>query len=364
MGSDKAYGTPSARTRIFSFAALAGVAALVGWAGREGYRAATDSFVAPIILSPESDAVLATKLHASQLEAERVKTASELERIDADLTAGASAIARLEALVTSQRDPRAWFVEVQGQAASASARELAEIGKQKAHLAHMIREQEQIAEGAKANVEANVITKPEYTREVLALSHLKLALFDTERARVKSQLDASQARLARTALEGSGPTMPELIAREEQMTRIALELMRLEAEQRTKRSERATLTEKLAKIDELDAQLRARPIYRATQARVEAAFVPYTQLEGVERGGVVHDCTWGMFRCKPVGTVAEIVPGEVVLPDPWGHQARGQYAILDLRDHGAARSKILRVRSGGAAPPKAQSTRGGAVTSR
>jgi hypothetical protein len=49
--------------------------------------------------------------------------------------------------------------------------------------------------------------------------------------------------------------------------------------------------------------------------------------------------------CKQVGVVAEVVPGEVVLPDPWGNMARGQYAVLNLSDGLAARAKMLRVRA-------------------
>lgn len=363
-GSDKAYGKPTGRTRLFSFAALGAFAATLGWIGQQGYRAATDGFVAPIILSPDSDVVLTTKLHASQLEAERVKTASEMERLDADLAAGLDAITRLKALTSSQTDPRAWLSKVQRNAAAAGAMELDRVAQQRTHLTQMIREQEQLVATAKANVDASVIARPEYTREVLALSHLRLALFDTERTQVRAQLDAAQNRLARAALDGSGPPMPEIIAREEQMTRVELELTKLEAEQRTMRSERATLSDKLAKIDELDAQLRARPVYRAAQARVEAAFVPYTQIDAVQRGAVVLDCTWGLFRCKSVGTIAEVVPGEVVLPDPWGNQSRGQYAILDLENHKAARSKVLRVRVLSGTGPKTRPPQGGAVTSR
>jgi hypothetical protein len=59
---------------------------------------------------------------------------------------------------------------------------------------------------------------------------------------------------------------------------------------------------------------------------------------------------WGVFACKPVGTITEIVPGEVILPDPWGNPARGQYAVLDLSNHDAAKSKVLRVRRGASEP--------------
>ena len=60
----------------------------------------------------------------------------------------------------------------------------------------------------------------------------------------------------------------------------------------------------------------------------------------------------GIFLCKPVGRVGEIVSGEVILPDPWGNQARGQYAVLDLLDHDAARAKTLRVRSWASSPAR------------
>jgi hypothetical protein len=79
---------------------------------------------------------------------------------------------------------------------------------------------------------------------------------------------------------------------------------------------------------------------------LDVAFVPYTQIDGVAPGAPVYSCIWGLFLCKPVGTVAELVPGEVILPDPWGNQARGQYAVLDLHDRGSAKARTLRVRHG------------------
>jgi len=88
------------------------------------------------------------------------------------------------------------------------------------------------------------------------------------------------------------------------------------------------------------------------ESRIEVAFVPYTQLDGAKEGNEVYDCVWGLFWCKPVGTMSELVPGEVILPDPWGNQARGQYAVLDLTDHSAAMSKTLRVRPGTVAAKK------------
>lgn len=194
------------------------------------------------------------------------------------------------------------------------------------------------------------------------MRQLEVAVLDNDRARVKSRLQATQAMLARSSLSGSGPMMPEVAAREEQRVRVELEIVRLASELRAKTAERVALADKLSKIDELDGQLRSRPIYRAIDKTVEVAFVPYTQIQGVRRGAPVYDCTWGLFRCRVVGEIAEVVPGEVVSPDPWGSQARGQYAILDLSDHAAARSKMLRVR--GAATDAAHRESAGALSGR
>jgi hypothetical protein len=158
-------------------------------------------------------------------------------------------------------------------------------------------------------------------KELQTLSQIRVAVFENDRAIVES------AR-----------------AREEQAMRIELELLKLQTEMRAKRAERALLGDKVGMIHELEEQLRARPIFQAMTRSVEVAFVPYTQIDGVANGAAVYDCVWGLLFCEPVGAVAELVPGEVILTDPWGNQARGQYAVLELHDHEAAQSKSLRVR--------------------
>jgi len=61
------------KTRIFSFIALAGMIGGCGELGREGYYVATDSFIAPAMLSPQNDLVLEAKLKLSSLLLEKVR---------------------------------------------------------------------------------------------------------------------------------------------------------------------------------------------------------------------------------------------------------------------------------------------------
>ena len=333
--------------RVFAAVALAAFAAGLGYAGNEGYRAATDSFVAPMILSPDNDLVLQTKAKMGELEVERGRILAEAEAIDADLVAADKALARLKALQSTMTNALAWTKEITNHQASTGRHELRALAQQKAVLAAMAEKQERISKEASANLAASLISRADQAKEQLAFDQVQLALLENERARLQSEASLGQAYLAQRSLATKGTTMmPEAIAREEQLVRIELEISRLESEQRAKRTEKKVVLAKLAKMDELEAQLKGRPLFRATEKSIEVAFVPYTQSEGVGSGSVVYDCIWSIFHCKPVGTITEMVPGEIILPDPWGNQARGQYAVLKLDEHESAKSKVLRVRAG------------------
>jgi hypothetical protein len=339
------------RARLFAFFALSAFVAGAGYAGTQGYRAATDSFVAPMILSPDNDLVLQTKAKAAELEVERKRLLTELDAIDTDIAASEKAIERLKGLGATVDRALEWTKSLAARQASASWAELQALARQRAVLTEMAAKQERISKEATANLDAKLISRTDEAREKLALEHVQLALIENERSRVQHEAALNQAFLAQRSLATArGMMMPEAIAREEQLVRIELEIARLESEQRAKRAEKQIVLTKLEKMDELERQLRGRPVFRAMGRSLEVAFVPYTQSEGVVTGAVVYDCVWGVFACKPVGTITEVVPGEVILPDPWGNPARGQYAVLDLSDHGAAKSKVLRVRRGTSEP--------------
>jgi hypothetical protein len=325
------------RARIFAALALTGFVSAGGYAGHQAYRAATDSFVAPIILSPDNDLVLQTKAKMSELEVERSRIHAESEAIDADLAASEKALAHLRTLQATIEGSLEWTKELTVQKAAASSAELQALARQRDALVEIAARQAAEGHGA--------------------YDHTRLALLDNERIRIESESHLNQAYLAQRALSAkNGMMMPEAVAREEHLVRIELEIVRLESEQRAKRAERKVVSAKLAKMDELEAQLRGRPLFRATERSLEVAFVPYSQSEGVFAGATVYECVWGIFHCNPVGSITEIVAGEVVLPDPWGSPARGQYAVLDLHKHESAKAKVLRVRGGTALPARTSSS--------
>lgn len=336
----------SVATRAGALAVLIGVALLVVYLLYAVYRVATDAFVAPMILSADSEVVLDHKQKVMELDGQRALAKAQAESIDAALSANEQAEKRLIQLQGSASSALNWTSEVNNQQASAGTVDLGALAEQRALLTQMLHTQQEVTDRARANFEASLITQGEYDKELQNLHQAELALLENRRAKARAEAAMGQVMLGKKSLAGGdSPAMPELSMRAAQMTQVQLELWRIQSDKQSQLAEKRVLTERITKIEELEAQLRARPIFRAMEKNLYAAFVPYTQLDGLKSGASVYRCAWGIFNCQRVGKVAEIVPGEVTMPDPWGTPARGQYIMLNLDEPRAAMAKVLRVRS-------------------
>jgi hypothetical protein len=337
---------PTRRTRTYAFLALLLVLAGAGYVGRTAYLAFTDSFVAPMILSPDNDLVVENKLKLAQIQMERAHTLGEAAAAEADLAAAQKGVARLAALEATAANALEWTRDITSHQLKAGSADLGALSRKGSVLSDMYSRQRSFVAKAKADLASGAIVRGDYEREAQNLDQIRVAMAENGRARTQSELTFYQATLGDGSLGGKtgAPPMPEVVAAEYQLTRIRLETIRLQADRDGKTATQKAAREKLAKLDEVEAELKSRPLYQAVAEHLNVAFVPYTQISGVTKGAAVYDCFLGLFACQRVGIVAEMVPGEVVLPDPWGNAARGQYAVLDLTSAGAGQSKSLRVR--------------------
>jgi hypothetical protein len=331
---------------------LCGVTGALAYGGYSLYACARDSFAVPTILSPSSDVVAATNLKLGELHVERVRAVAEIEGIDADLAGAEQAVTRLQELKRTSSDAKHWTSRMTSSRATVGAEELHALESQKRVIVDMLAEQRDLTSRAQKDVEGGLISRGEFAKQQQALSQVQLALLDNTRAMSRGQSALAETQLAQQALaEDSAPQMPELVNRQEQMIRVDLEIVRIEAERRAKTAERDALVERVAQVDEMVQQIEERPLFQALERDLELAFIPYTQLPGVAPGAEVYDCLWGLIWCEAVGTVSQMVPGEVIQADPWGSQVRGEYVVLGLTDHSAARAKTLRIRSWGRKTP-------------
>ena len=339
-------GTTS--TRMLSLCTLAVVVATIGYAARVAYQAGHDSFVAPTILSPDSDLVIANKLKLNELLVERARVVGAIEGADAEIEADTKGIDQLEELRAKLDQSVQWTSEITSSKAVAGSADLVALSRQRQIMSAMIKAEKEREHSAQADVEAGVISRSDYVKEAQTLGQYELALLDNERTMLQRETEMGETRLTQRALKlpEKSPLTPELMVREDQRIHVQLEEVHLEANKRAKLAEKGALAERMATLDELAAELKSRPVYQAVEKRMDVAFVPYTQIDGVVTGAPVYSCVWGLFFCEQVGTVSELVAGEIMLADPWGTPQRGQYAVLNLWDRESAKSKTLRVRSG------------------
>ena len=125
-------------TRVSAFVAIGAVVGALAYVGVQGYRALTDSFVAPIILGPDNDVVIASKLTVSQLESERAKVAAEAEAVADDLLASEEALARLQALKDQVGSAMDWTSGLNAHLEHGGRRELRALARERSVLTGMI----------------------------------------------------------------------------------------------------------------------------------------------------------------------------------------------------------------------------------
>lgn len=316
----------ASRSRVASIVLLVVVLALVTNGAIAAYHALTDAFVTPIIFSPSSEAVIQSNLTLSRVVSERQALEARIEQGRSLLETDEQALR----LMKINPEPAATAEPKSTRGREGHRRgNLTVLDQQRTELEALLRAQERFVAELMRNLANGLIHRVDLEREKSKLAQIRVALLENRR-----EVLASREQLASIGADG---------------LRSDLELLKLEADHKGRLLQQASDEEALARIDVLLAKMKARPIYRATESNQNVAFAPYTQLDGVKVGAEVFLCTlWGVFGCKAVGWVSEVLPGEVVSGGPWGAETRGQYALLDLSDPLAARARSLRVRDSGA----------------
>jgi len=340
------------RTRIAAIGMLVTTVAAMLWIGFNVYYICTDSWVAPVQLSPDSEKVVQLRLQLDRQMSDLARVEAEVARIDGDLEAIDTAIARLTGMRGQSRESLTWQAGVRGEETKRLGHVIDNLHRQRALLERLHRRQQELTEEARHDLDAGLIARDEMRLQEQSLDSLELSLAENQRQLEETEMRRREADVASQGLRGTTGTkalpagrMPEVAAGEEHEVRLELELVRLESERRGQAALRAAAGERLAEARKLIAEIETRPLYRAMHTSTDVAFVPYDQMEDAVPGARVMSCTWGLFACEEVGRVAEIVPGEVVTQDPWGDLARGQLVVLELADPDAIREKVLRVRA-------------------
>lgn len=340
---------PGLGSRAFALGALVATGGSLVWLAIAILRIFTDSWIAPIALSPDSDAVLSMNLELTRQDAEIGRVQGEIARIDAELEAIDGGLERLRSLQNASATIFSFGAEASGNEESALGRTIRDLHEERAILERLIARQQTETARAREHLASGLIQRTELENEEQSLDSLELQRVANLRATEQAELEHQRARTSAHEFQASveGDTharLPEIVAQHESATRIEVEVLRLEAERRGLVALREVAAHSVSTLQAVMDQIQTRPVYLATTQRMDVAFVTYQQIDGVSPGRAIYQCTAGIFFCHEVGHIRSVLPGEIVTQDPWGELARGRYAVLDLDDAEAVQERILRVR--------------------
>ncbi|HTU59758.1 MAG TPA: hypothetical protein VMF89_15005, partial [Polyangiales bacterium] len=333
--------------RVTSLVILCAAAVALFHAGRAGYYLATDVQVAPFMLTPDSDAITGSRLSLAALTTERETAGAHLEVLVEQLQVARDSRERLTALHAKFAGAVGVSRELTAESERSAQQELQKVLSQRTVIEGALAEQASYIEDLDRRVESGLAHGSDVVRERAELRRLQLLQLDRERDQVAAENRARELGVTRASQRGATDRITaDQLRLEEQLLRLELEVRGLEADERGKLAELASVNAQTARLDELIAQLKQRPLYRAIANKQTLAFVPYTQLRGVRAGASIYQCrVWSVFSCDYVGRIAEVLPGEIDGVDPWGTRERGEYAVLDLSESRAITAKTLRVRA-------------------
>ena len=180
------------------------VLASVGFGSVTAYYAFVDSFIAPAILSPDSDVALTSKLRLGELEVERARAAADIEGIDADIETASAAMLHLEELRKASAMSIQWTASLTSQRVASGATELRSLMQRKGILSHLLEEQRTLAERARTDVESGVISRTQYAKEAQSVGQIELELLENDRAIEQSALHGRESALVQQGLAQKG----------------------------------------------------------------------------------------------------------------------------------------------------------------
>lgn len=193
--------------------------------------------------------------------------------------------------------------------------------------------------------QAGLATRDRYLSGGLQLGQLaqtNLALAEkasdltARRQQMKREAEALVSAVRSSAPDHAPLNVDSLRLRQDFM-RGALEVARAQDEVKAFTDAQASMDRSITRYDELLKVLSEAPLLKALNGRITLAFVPYENLTNAHTGSAVFACRVGMFGCRRVGQVRQILSGEVSVHSPVeSKNERGLMLELAIEEGGHA----------------------------
>jgi hypothetical protein len=301
------------------------VLVLVSYLATTAFYYWNDTWIEPMVVSATDEKVLS-------LEAQVAAQENERDRIQAELTAAERELA-VEQDFQSQfaaaiRDDLAGRKSELGRVrnmeyAYGSARAKVQASNQAYAAASAKTMQQEYKAGL---IDRDEMLSGKFQVAQITTSNLGLAEREAEYGTRAAQLDQNAKALEGLLADkqGQGTLSYEVLKIKDDFEKSRLATARAQAQ-------RDALKAALGRENGILAVLHAAPELRAMADKADVAFIPYGNMSHVAKGTKLYACSMEMFWCHEVGTVKEVLPGEVQYKHPHREKMlRGQLVELDL----------------------------------
>jgi hypothetical protein len=310
-----------------------------------------ESWVTPMELSSTDPRVLQLSAQYAAEKAARDGIATQRLEVDARLSDARRTLASEEAFQRAFDEAmKADLADRSGELAS-FRRLVADLQKTRREVTEANSAYTSVSKDAlKAEYAAHLIDKDQETRggfELAEIAGANVALHQKNveiDARV-AELQRQVASLQAAGSPGSGAMSYEILHMRHEFEQSVLASRKAADDADALAKSAEMLGKTLGEYDSQLARIAKAPYVMAADKAVNTAFVPYDNVGAVAIGEKVYSCALGFVFCHRVGTVAEVLDGEVLGKHPLHNRdLRGVLVRLNLDDARAIAKPVLHLR--------------------
>ncbi|HSN25629.1 MAG TPA: hypothetical protein VLT45_05070, partial [Kofleriaceae bacterium] len=292
--------------RLMGFAILTIIVmVLIGYIATTAFFYVSNSWVVPMAVSGTDEKVLSLQQQLAAQQTSRDRTAADLADAERAIAVQQEFQTEFAKAIKSDLDGRKAALDRMHQLSNAAASTRARI--RRSNNAYASASQRQMAaEWRAGHIDRQQMLAGKFQVAQISSSNLSLAErqaeYETRAADLEAQTRSLEALLANTTTDAA-------ISYDVLKIKQEYEASRLETQKAIENRDMLKLA--LDREEKLLDTLEHTSYLRALGDHAQVAFVPYGNLTKVEKGKGLYACKLGMVICHKVGTVLEVLPGEV-----------------------------------------------------
>jgi len=325
------------------------VLGLVSYVASNVFYLFSSSWVTPSVISPTDEHVLQLNARLAEQSTQRDKLTAERALYAAQLADVDRVVAMDEKFQESFR--RAIDADVADRRAQlrklkALAKDYVdakhEIGRSNLAYAGMSRERNEELKHAGLLDQEGYLTG-NYQLSQMAHANLQLAEKSVELDTRAAALEREARALTSTLGQADGALSYDALRLKQEYQRASLELEKARDTRKALGESLGAADRSIARYDKILTSIKEAPLLVAAEGKVDVVLVPYENLASVKKGGPLYACALGFVGCHRVGTVVEVLPGEMEVRHPFHstRQLRGQAVQVQLSDPRASAEAVL-----------------------